>query len=210
MPEPDLRTRLVEAGVHLVAREGPGALSLREIARRAGVSHGAPRRYFPTHQALLAAIAWEGYRDLGERIATIVRATDAGPHSQLLAFGSTYLEFARTNRGMFELMFRHDLLQGNRIGLREAALPLFQNLVELVARTQAGGTGTPGPAVAAGALWANLHGIAQLWQWGSLQITVGTDDAEPLLRAALDAHLGQESARPRTRSRSTHKPTVGG
>jgi hypothetical protein len=46
----------------------------------------------------------------------------------------------------------------------------------------------------AGALWANLHGIAQLWQWGSLQLTVGVDDVQPLLRAALDAHLGPRAA----------------
>ena len=46
------------------------------------------------------------------------------------------------------------------------------------------------PEVAAGALWANLHGIAQLWGWGSLQLATGLADPEPLLQAALDAHLG--------------------
>src|SRR3954465_7419107 len=70
-----LRARLVEVGAELLAREGVQALSLREIARRAGVSHGAPRRYFPTHQALLAAIAREGYRHL----ATLVDATIGRP-----------------------------------------------------------------------------------------------------------------------------------
>ena len=52
-----LRSRLVDVGVELVTAEGVQALSLREIARRAGVSHGAPRRYFPTHLELLSAIA---------------------------------------------------------------------------------------------------------------------------------------------------------
>ncbi|MEU0061112.1 helix-turn-helix domain-containing protein, partial [Streptomyces sp. NPDC006334] len=47
--EPDLRTRLVDVGVELLAEQGVDALTLREIARRAGVSHGAPRRHFPTH-----------------------------------------------------------------------------------------------------------------------------------------------------------------
>jgi hypothetical protein len=74
------------------------------------------------------------------------------------------LAFARTNRGMFELMFRHDLLQGNRIGLREAGRPLFGVLVDLVTRARPNVAGAPGPTVIAGALWANLHGIAQLWQ----------------------------------------------
>jgi hypothetical protein len=47
-------------------------------------------------------------------------------------------------------------------------------------------------AVVAGALWANPHGIAQLWGWGSLQLATGAEDVEPLLRAALDAHVGAE------------------
>jgi AcrR family transcriptional regulator len=192
MTEPDtsLRARLVAAGVDLVTCEGTEALSLREIARRAGVSHGAPRRYFPTHQALLAAIAWEGFQHLGSQIAEIADSDTADPRAQLLALGRLYLEFARTNRGMFELMFRHDLLRGNQIGLRGASKPLFGVLVDLVARARPQVAGGPEPIVTAGALWANLQGIAQLWQWGSLQMVTGIDDVDLLLAAALDAHVG--------------------
>jgi AcrR family transcriptional regulator len=181
-----LRERLVAAGVELVGRDGADGLTLREIARRAGVSHGAPRRYFPTHLSLLAAIAQEGYRKLGARMATIDRG--AGPRVQTLELGRIYLDFARTERGMFELMFRHDLLRGNGIGLRAAALPLFGVLVDLV---RAAAPDRPEPAVVAGALWANLHGIAQLAQWGSLQMSTGTDDLDAFLRVAVDAHLGR-------------------
>lgn len=202
MPELNsgLRARLIEAGVDLMAREGSQALSLREIARRAGVSHGAPRRYFPTHSSLLAAIALEGYQHLGRQVAETVARDAADPHAQLHALGRLYLDFARTNRGMFELMFRHDLLRGNQIGLRDASGPLFGVLVDLVGRARPTDAGAPKPAVIAGALWANLHGIAQLWQWGSLQMTVGTDDVELLLRAALDAHLGPGIAGRATRT----------
>ncbi|MEV4414567.1 WHG domain-containing protein [Catellatospora sp. NPDC049609] len=189
MPDPDatLRDRLVAVGVALVTSDGTASLSLREIARRAGVSHGAPRRYFPTHLSLLSAIAREGYLDLGRRLAGL---DGADPRAALLALGRLYLDFAHGNRGMFELMFRHELLRGNQIGLREASRELFEVLVDLVARARAG-IAAPPPVVVAGALWANLHGIAQLWQWGSLQMTVHTDDVDPLLRAALDAHLGR-------------------
>ncbi|MEV0001817.1 TetR/AcrR family transcriptional regulator [Micromonospora sp. NPDC050980] len=192
MPQPDhsLRTRLVRAGVELLDREGPDALTLREIARRAGVSHGAPRRHFPTHLALLAAIAREGYRRLGREVAETVEHTDPDPRRQLLALGRLYLRFARTNHGMFALMFRHDLLRGNGIGLRDASEQLFGVLVDLIARARPDLAGTPGAPVVASALWANLHGIAALWQWGSLQTMVRDDDVEPLLRAALAAHLG--------------------
>jgi len=171
-----------------VAQEGTQALSLREIARRAGVSHGAPRRYFPTHLALLSAIAGEGFADLARKIAEEAGDHRAGPRDRLMVLGRSYLDFARNHRGMFELMFRHDLLESNQLGLRETSLPLFRFLVDLVARALP----EPGaePAVVAGALWANLHGIAQLWGWGSLQLATGVDDVEPLLRSALAAHLG--------------------
>ncbi|MEW2330684.1 TetR/AcrR family transcriptional regulator [Micromonospora chersina] len=192
MPEPDssLRARLVAVGADLLAREGTQALTLREIARQAGVSHGAPRRYFPTHLALLAAIAQVGYQQLGQQVAETIDARgDTEPYDQLLALGRLYLHFARTNHGMFELMFRRDLLRGNEIGLREASQGLFAVLVDLVSRARPNVPDAPAPSVVAAALWANLHGIAELWQWGSLQIMVQTDNVEPLLRAALDAHL---------------------
>ncbi|HLL65516.1 MAG TPA: TetR/AcrR family transcriptional regulator [Micromonosporaceae bacterium] len=189
----DLRNRLVDVGAALLAAEGPAALSLREIARRAGVSHGAPRRHFPTHLDLLSAIARRGYAELDARFAEAVGDGQLPPRAQLLALGRSYLEFALNSRGMFELMFRHDLLESNRLGLRDLGLPLFGRLVDLVTRARVDGHVAAAPApIVAGALWSNLHGIAQLWGWGSLQFTVGLDEAEPLLRAALDAHLGSD------------------
>ncbi|MFE5969718.1 TetR/AcrR family transcriptional regulator [Streptomyces sp. NPDC056463] len=190
--EAGLRGRLIDTGVRLVHTEGAQALSLREIARRAGASHGAPRRYFPTHLDLLSAIAREGFGELAGRISAAVgeeAETRDGARAQLDALARVHLDFALTRRGMYELMFRHDLLESGRLGLRETSLPLFELLGRLVARARPDAA-VPEPAVVAAALWANLHGIAQLWAWGSLQLAVRTDDVEPLLRAALDAHLG--------------------
>ncbi|MFC4021237.1 TetR/AcrR family transcriptional regulator [Micromonospora sp. GCM10011542] len=190
--EVGLRARLVAAGVELVLREGQSAVSLREIARRAGVSHGAPRRYFPTHLDLLSAIAREGFTDLTGRVEQTLRAAGPDPRARLTALGRTYLDFAAAHRGMFELMFRHDLLASSRLGLREKSLPLFAVLVDLVAQVRRP-TDAAVP-VLAGALWANLHGIAQLWAWGSLPLATGVDEDDALLRAALDAHLGPAPA----------------
>lgn len=183
-----LRQRLIAVGVDLVSTEGAQALSLREIARRAGVSHGAPRRYFPTHLELLSAIAREGFAELAARVATTADETD--PRTRLTALAHAYVDFALANRGMYELMFRHDLLESNRLGLRETSLPLFALLGELIARIRP----AQDPAVTAGALWANLHGIVQLWHWNSLRLPTGIDRVEPLVRAALDAHLGEPDA----------------
>lgn len=186
-----LRERLVEVGAELLAAEGPHALTLREIARRAGVSHGAPRRHFPTHLELLSAIARRGFADLVERVGATLAPGPAGPRTQVAALARTYLEFALDNPGMYELMFRHDLLESGHLGLRETSLPLFGVLVGLVGEVRPGADARR----VAGALWANLHGIAQLWRWRSLQLAIGTDDLEPLLDAVLLAHLGPEGGR---------------
>ncbi|MGW1297231.1 TetR/AcrR family transcriptional regulator [Streptomyces sp. NPDC002533] len=207
-----LRERLVDVGFEIVATEGIAALGLREIARRAGVSHGAPRRYFPTHRSLLSAIAGRGFDALKDRLDTCLRPDpDGDPRAQVCLLADVYVGFAVEHRPMFELMFRHDLLDGGdeadgRTGLREKTLPLFASLVALVARhrqTTAAGRPSPGPEpapdVVAAALWANLHGIAQLWSWGSLSLTLGApspgdpharESLEQLIARTVDAHLG--------------------
>jgi AcrR family transcriptional regulator len=201
--ELSLRERLVDAGVDLVTTEGVGALGLREIARRAGVSHGAPRRYFPTHQALLSAIARRGFAELGDRFAAAA-GPPAQPRDQLRALARGYLGYALERRGMFELMFRHDLLDGANTGttqppLRESTLPLFQRIVTLVTRATAAHPDRRPPELTAAALWANIHGIAQLWLWNSLPLALadtpgaasgGGGPLDALVDAALDAHLG--------------------
>ncbi|MFD5147181.1 TetR/AcrR family transcriptional regulator [Streptomyces sp. NPDC058401] len=196
-----LRERLIDAGVELVTGEGTAALGLREIARRAGVSHGAPRRYFPTHHALLSAIARRGFAELGSRIPAAPAGPGADdPRGQVRALGRAYVGYALERPGMFELMFRHDLLDGSgRDGtpeatetteapLRDSTLPMFELLVSLVARCRTDGE----PRITAAALWANLHGAAQLWSRGSLPLALGGDPEGVLDRvvdAAVDAHL---------------------
>ncbi|MGW5398347.1 TetR/AcrR family transcriptional regulator [Streptomyces sp. NPDC003952] len=199
-----LRERLIDAGVELVTGEGSAALGLREIARRAGVSHGAPRRYFPTHHALLSSIARRGFGELGSRIPAALAGPGAeDPRGQVRALGRVYVGYALERPGMFELMFRHDLLDGSgqpgtvetpgaagapEAPLRESTLPMFELLVSLVARCRTEGE----PRITAAALWANLHGAAQLWSRGSLPLALGGDPEVTLDRvvdAAVDAHL---------------------
>jgi AcrR family transcriptional regulator len=186
-----LRDRLVRVGAELLRTGSPGELSLREIARRAGVSHGAPRRHFPTHLSLLSAIARSGFADLSGQAATALRTAPADPRSQIAALAHLYVRFAAANRGMFELMFRHDLLRsGGELGLRDASLPLFRLLTDLVAAAR---PGAPDSAeVTAAALWSALHGTAQLWNWRALALATGLTDPAPVIDATLTAHLGPE------------------
>jgi AcrR family transcriptional regulator len=183
-----LRDRLIRVGGELLDHEGPSAVSLREIARRAGVSHGAPRRYFPTHLELLSAIARDGFIDLAGRADAALAEAPDDPRGRLAVLARVYLDFAATRRGRYQLMFRHDLLESGQLGLREVSLPLFRLLADLVARARP--DPEPPAPVVAGALWANLHGIAQLWNWGSFTLTNGAPDPDALLDAALTAHLG--------------------
>ena len=184
----DLRSRLIRVGGELLDSEGPSAVSLRAIARRAGVSHGAPRRYFPTHLELLSAIARDGFTDLAARATAILAGAPDEPRARLALLARVYLDFAGTHRGRYELMFRHDLMESGHLGLRETSLPLFHLLTDLVARARP--DAEPSAEVVAGALWGNLHGIAQLWNWGSLTLATGSTDPGTLLDAALNAHLG--------------------
>ncbi|MFN3869847.1 MAG: TetR/AcrR family transcriptional regulator [Hyphomicrobiaceae bacterium] len=89
-----LRETLVATGVEILDADGPTELTLREIARRAGVSHGAPRRYFPTHNSLLAAIAFRGLVDLTDRLDPILTGKQSA-RDRLISAAVEYVSFAQ-------------------------------------------------------------------------------------------------------------------
>ncbi|MEU4192908.1 TetR/AcrR family transcriptional regulator [Kribbella sp. NPDC026611] len=175
-----LADRLVETGVELLEEDGLGNLTLRAIARRAGVSHGAPRRYFATHNALLAAIAATGLADLNNRL----EPTAEEPEDLLIEAAERYLQFAEDRPEMFTLLFRHDLLAGAGGNLRATSLPLFQTFVDAIARQH------PEDAqLRATALWTNIHGLATLRATNALSL-LGTTDLTPVIHHVVRAHLG--------------------
>ena len=165
MESASLRDRLVRDGVELLEEEGLAALTLRAITRRTGVSHGAPRRYFPTHNALLAAIASTGLADLATRLTRIAGGTD--PEGRLIRLGVAYLAFAAERPAMFELIFRHDLLEGAGGNLRQTSLPLFDAVTILIQQARPDVTDARERALA---LWTNLHGLATLRTTHALDI----------------------------------------
>jgi len=179
-----LRERLIEAGVELLEEEGLANLSLRAITRRTGVSHGAPRRYFPTHNSLLAAIAATGLADLASRLqADGVRRES--PEELLVEAAERYQEFAAERPGMFDLLFRHDLLEGAGGNLRRQSLPLFQVFIDLAAQIH------PDDARdRAIALWTNVHGLATLRATRALDL-LATTDLTPMVRHVVHVHLSR-------------------
>src|SRR5215213_6595995 len=100
----DLRRALLEAAVEAIAEVGPAAISLRDLARRAGVSHAAPAHHFGDKAGLLTAVAADGFRRLAATLGEAYEATGS-----FLEVGVAYVRFAVTHRAHFEVMFRPEL-----------------------------------------------------------------------------------------------------
>jgi AcrR family transcriptional regulator len=181
-----LRDRLVAAGVEILEAEGLAELSLRAITRRTGVSHGAPRRYFPTHRGLLAAIARTGLIDLVDRLHPILADRETPARRRLIRLAEEYLRFAEDRLAMFELMFRHDLLAGAGGDLRATALPLFESLTALVAEAAPAHADSRQRALS---IWTQLHGLAVLSAGQSLDLVADPADRPGLIVRAVEANL---------------------
>src|SRR5439155_23129407 len=100
----DLRRAVLDAALDFISHDGPGALSLRDLARRAGVSHAAPAHHFGDKRGLLTAVAAEGYRRLA---GSLVARDETTPGFAGVAVA--YVRFAVEERPYFEVMFRPDL-----------------------------------------------------------------------------------------------------
>ncbi len=161
----DLRPALITAARTLVEESGVGAVSLRETARRVGVSAPAIYRHFANKDSLLAAVAAEGFRDLGAALAAASRSE----RDPLSAMGMAYVRFALSRRGVFRLMFGPELAKrANFPELTSAADQAFQWLKGGV---QARGRAAQDSHLAAIAPWALVHGLAQLFLDGVLPET---------------------------------------
>lgn len=158
----DLRNALIDAAVAIL-EEGadPAALSLREAARRAGVSAMAPYRHFAGRDALLAAVAAVGFA----RLAAALTEADRDPDAQeaLIRQGVAYVHFAATNAPLFRLMF------GRTLAARHADLLTKGRTAYDVLRDRVAGLAPPGDAETwAMACWASAHGLAMLYVDGQL------------------------------------------
>jgi AcrR family transcriptional regulator len=101
----NLRATLLTAAERTLREHGIEHVSLRDLARQAGVSHGAPSRHFRDRQALLDALAAVGYARLGDEIATAIENAGDGFKARLRAVAATYVRFAIENAALIELMF---------------------------------------------------------------------------------------------------------
>ncbi|MFC1661520.1 TetR/AcrR family transcriptional regulator [Gemmatimonadota bacterium] len=183
----DLREALVNAALRTLDAESLEAVTLRRLAREAGVSHAAPYHHFPDLDSLLAAVAARGFQILrGEMSGKAVGAVTE-PFPRLQAAGTAYVTFAVTRPELFRLMFSGRWKDMARFpDLQEAEHLAFGALQEMIVGAMGRGGGRPHVvAAAARAAWALVHGIAMLLVDGQMVMPPGkgpVESAEQLTR----------------------------
>ncbi|WP_067819658.1 TetR/AcrR family transcriptional regulator [Nocardia inohanensis] len=167
----DLRAELLRASLQLIESEGLAAVSLRRVAREAGVSPGAPYHHFADRAALFAALAAEGYELLrAEMIAA--RAAAADPREALIAMAESYVRFAREHPARFRLMFRPELVRPEKNpATAVAGDAAFAELEDAIAvATRAGSLTAEDAETLALGWWSMAHGLASLTLDGKFEL----------------------------------------
>ena len=149
----NLEAVVLRAAGNILEKEGVEALSLRQVARRAGVSHSAPYRHFREREALLAALAEEGFEALG------AAQREAGLAGGLRGMGEAYVSFALAHPQRFRLMFGGQIPIARHARLREVATRTFDGLSGALAARVPEAQGARDASLAA---WALVHGLALL------------------------------------------------
>jgi AcrR family transcriptional regulator len=168
----NLRRALLEEAVDVIAEQGPTMLSLRDLARRLGVSHGAPAHHFGDKAGLLTAVATEGFRLLAAELREAYADT-----GDVLEVGVAYVRFAVRHRPYFEVMFRLDLYRTNDPELAEAREQAREILYAPFARLSSDGSDDDN-LNAGVAAWSLVHGLAALFLSGNLPSVAGKDPEE--------------------------------
>jgi len=160
----DLKNALIQAGIEILSREGVNALSLRKVARKAGVSHAAPYAHFADKQALVAAISTEGYKEIYEKVYDAVQRHQGEPLRQLVEAAWAYVEFALTDPDHFKITLSGVVeKEKDYPAFVEIAQKSFNLVVELVAAGQRAGILREGPPdLVAVSVWGLVHGFALL------------------------------------------------
>ncbi|MGY4623173.1 TetR/AcrR family transcriptional regulator [Bradyrhizobium sp. USDA 4486] len=189
-----LREALLQAAERVLERDGLGGLTLRAVAREAGVSHAAPTHHFGDLTGLLSELAAVGFRQFNAAMASSCEAA-ATPLERALARPKAYVAYAQAHPGMYGIMFRTERLDYSRPSLQEAAEASFAGLANAIGAMRqeqiSGDTLTLNQGAAIARAWSMVHGFTMLLLDGRLEdilerMPEGTT-AERLLEAMLTA-----------------------
>lgn len=178
-----LPAALVDAAVRLTSSAGADGVSLREVARRAGVSQAAPYHYFADKQALLAAVAAEGFRLLDQTQVEALAGAGDDPAARLAALAIDHLGFALDHPHLFRLMHRRPSRARPE---PPAAAQILERQIDAVrAARLAAGHDDLDPAAVAAMIWSVPHGLALQYLDGPLGAATAPRALEDLVRAAV-------------------------
>jgi AcrR family transcriptional regulator len=159
----DLRRVVIETAAAMLSEEKGWQFTLREVARRAGVSHAAPYKHFPDKAALLAELAMRGFEQLEKEVRAAITPAPRSVRKEFLAAAGAYIDFGRNNPALYRLMFSADLGNPSAVHLSERAMSAIGVLYDLIDRGQRMQVfkSKQLQGQAAGS-WALLHGITML------------------------------------------------
>jgi AcrR family transcriptional regulator len=159
----DLRRALVTTGLEMLAEPGGWQFTLRELARRAGVSHTASYKHFPDKAGLLAELALMGFDRLRTAIEAARPQPRVDPRDEFLAMCRGYIRFGVDNPNLYRLVFSADARQSAHAAMHGRAVAALDVLTGLIEGGQRVGWLRPRAVLAqAAAVWAQLHGITLL------------------------------------------------
>lgn len=157
----DLRQTLLDGALSLIEEEGIAALSLRELARRIGVSHAAPYHHFQDRVTLLRAIAEQGFLSMQREMSEAVRREGPDAVLRLHALGIAYVRFAAGNPSQFRVMFSPEVVgesPGSSLAVAsQSTFAMLSNGLVAAGLSEAAAQDT---ALLA---WSTVHGAAMLW-----------------------------------------------
>lgn len=181
-----LRAALLKEAATAIRREGVAALSLRELARRAGVSHAAPQHHFGDKTGLLTALATEGFELFAAALERAFLEAGKLPAERFEQAGLAYVQFAVSHPAHFDLMFKPGLVHGEDASYTSARLKALDLLVRGVRDSLPTAKGAKArPDTVAMAAWAVVHGFSTLWIDQNLRGLVDKDGTEALAKNVL-------------------------
>lgn len=183
----NLRQALIDTALAMLADDKGWQFTLREVARRAGVSHAAPYKHFPDKASLLSELALHGFERLEAETRAAINPRQRSARKAVVAVAQAYFDFSERNPALYRLMFSAEAGNVEATLLNARATSALGVLIELLQRGQQGGEFRQRPAQKqAVSCWSMLHGIAVLNIEGLLQPTKLGDDP---VRAALETLL---------------------
>ena len=180
----DVRRLVLDAAIAIIELEGAESLSMREVARQAGVSHQAPYHYFGDRSGIFAAISEEGFTGLAQAFRDVHETEMPATKAGFIA----YLNFAREHVGHFRVMFRNDICGVATHALTQTAADSAFDELRLMVSRITGPEIDPNKAFTfAAMLWSLSHGLATLVIDGPLpnKVPPGTD-LESQIQAVID------------------------